>query len=263
MWCKQSRKVSRRGRKVFVKLDIMRYITVGLFFLFLSSLPGFSQDLILKSGDQVVNNDSIYFSGTKSTELIEIRLSITNNRETAVSLKLKKTEIQVVEGAENSFCWGECYIPAVFVSPMLITIEPKTTDRTSFIGDYRPFEMEGTSIVRYTFFDPADTAYQQSVTVFYQIGGSGLNQNGAFRQIVRVFPNPADQFLRISLSEEVPVAPIAVIVDVEGHSVTSENIPAGCREITWPVAELPSGLYFLRISIEGRSPTTHKICIRH
>ena len=175
----------------------MKYIAIGFLVFVLNGLAGITQELVLKSGDLVVNNDTIYLTGTKSTELLEVRLSVTNNTESAVSLKLKNTEIFIVEGTETSFCWGECYTPAVFISPMIITIQPRGSDLNSFSGDYRPFGMEGTSIVRYTFFDPANTTFQQSVTVFYQIGGSGTNPTGISGQEVLIYPNPADQFIRI------------------------------------------------------------------
>jgi hypothetical protein len=241
----------------------MKHITFGLLLLLVVAPGGFCQDLILKNGEAVVNNDSIYLSGIKTTELIEIGLSVTNNRAAAVSLKLRKTEIYVVEGAECSFCWGECYTPAVSVSPMAVTIQPGATDRNSFVGDYRPFGMEGTSIVKYTFFDPADTTFQQSVTVFFQIGGAGLNQAGTLGETVRVYPNPAGEYIRISLSGDVPVSHTATLIDSRGQLLISENMPSGIREVLWPVSKLPSGFYFLRIRGEDGGQTTHKICIAH
>ena len=241
----------------------MKYIAIGFLVFVLNGLAGITQELVLKSGDLVVNNDTIYLTGTKSTELLEVRLSVTNNTESAVSLKLKKTEIFIVEGTETSFCWGECYTPAVFISPMIITIQPRGSDLNSFIGDYRPFGLEGTSIVRYTFFDPANTTFQQSVTVFYQIGGSGTNPTGFSGQAVRVYPNPADQLIRISLSGEGSDSKTATLVNVQGKKLISENITAGRQDIIWPVSGLPSGFYFLRILDEKGSRSTYKICIRH
>lgn len=231
--------------------------------MFVNFLPVFSQDLTLQYGDLVVNHDTIYLTGTKSTELIEVRLSITNNRETPISLKLKKTEIHVVEGAETSFCWGECYTPAVFVSPMSITIQAGGCDRISFVGDYRPFEMEGTSIVKYTFFDPVDTTYQQSVTVFYQIGVSGIDNFLTSDQQIRVGPNPARESIRIFLQPDPQGARTVSLIGISGHVVLRQNYPAGQDEITLPVSGIPSGLYYVRISDEKGRQTTRKICIRH
>jgi hypothetical protein len=241
----------------------MKSLPICVFLFTLVSLTGNAQDLILKQGDTVVNNDSIYLTGTKTTELIEISLSVTNNRDVAVRLKLKKTDIQLVEGTESSFCWGECYTPSVFVSPMLITIQPKACDTKSFVGDYRSFGLEGTSIVKYTFFDPADTLYQQSVTVFYQIGGSGINDILTSGKLIRVGPNPADGSIRISLPAQMNGTHLLSLITVTGQEVARQNLPSCSNEITWPVASFPSGVYYLRISDEKGGITTRKICINH
>lgn len=241
----------------------MRYFLMGVLFFAVHSMTGFSQDLILKYGEVVVNNDSIYLTGDKATELMEIRLSVTNNRATAVSLKLRKTEIQLMEGAESSFCWGECYTPFVCVSPMAITIQPMGCDRNSFVGDYRPFGVEGTSIVRYTFFDPSDTTFQQSTTVFYQIGGSGMNQNSGFEEMVKVYPNPASDFLRISIPVAMQSDCAATLLNIQGQMVINEFVAAGRQEVSLNIAELPAGLYFLTLSDRKGARAAFKVSISH
>ncbi len=222
---------------------------------------GFAQDLTLKYGETVVNGDSLYFTGTKSTELIEIRLSVTNNRANSVSLKVKKKEITLVEGAECSFCWGECYTPAVNVSPMAITVPPGATDRNSFVGDYRPFEMEGTSIVKYTFFDPADTTYQQSVTAFFQIGGSGIDSNPLSEQKVLLGPNPARENIRLFLPTGVSGSHTVSFVNAYGQVVMDEFFPAGTHEISLPVTRIPAGVYYVKIVGEKGPLPTGKILV--
>lgn len=235
----------------------MRHIATFLFFVSSLCVTGLSQDLVLKSGDVSVNGDSVYLSGTKSTELIETKISVTNNRTTAVTLKIRKVEIQVVEGAECSFCWGECYTPAVMISPMAISIQPGSTDRNSFVADYRPFETEGTSIVRYTFYNPSDTTYQQSLTIFYQIGTSGI-ENGIPDNSVTVFPNPAIDIIRVRFSGSGGQAGMLQLSDVSGKLLLSKSVAAGTREISLPVAGLPGGTYFL----QGRSDKNEIICNR-
>lgn len=239
----------------------MKKFVVGLFSVFVS-LSAFPQDLVLKYGEQIVNNDTIYLNGTKSTELIEFRLSVTNNRSTSVALKLRKTEIFVVEGAECSFCWGECYTPAVNVSPMIITIQPGVTDRNSFIGDYRPFEMEGTSIVRYTFFNPADTSYQQSVTAFFQIGGSGLTQTDELNAAPVVYPNPANLAIRIEFPEPAQQKVLS-LENINGRTVKSGILHAGQTQFNMPVSDLPPGYYFLKICSADGSRFVKKILVSH
>ncbi len=240
----------------------MKNFTIGFMLLVIGAVAGFSQDLVLKYGELVVNNDSIWLSGTKTTELIEVKLTVTNNRSTAVSLKLRKTEIQLVEGTESSFCWGECYTPFVTVSPRAITIQSMFCDRNSFVGDYRPFGIEGTSIVKYTFFDPADTTFQQSTTVFYQIGGSGINQTADLVKMARVYPNPASDYIRLDLTDKLQNSCTASLLNIQGQLVASEILPAGSQIYSLPVSAVPEGLYFLRITDEKGAVITRKVSIK-
>ncbi len=241
----------------------MKISIVGFILMMVLITGGYSQDLVLKYSDTVVNNDTIYLTGTKSTPLIELRISVTNNRTAAVSLKLRKTEINVIEGAECSFCWGECYIPSVMVSLMQIAIAPGSTDVNSFVAEYRPFEMEGTSIVRYTFFDPSDFSLQHSFTVFYQIGGSGVPAEKLANELITVGPNPANQSIRIFLPSEMSGPHKASLINISGQLVAEKKLAEGQHEITWPVAGIPAGFYFLTMKDEKRVVSTHKICISH
>jgi hypothetical protein len=237
-------------------------VCMGLLMGLLGLENGMAQDLILKQGEVVVNNDSIYLSGTKETQLIEVMLSVTNARTTAVTLKLKKTELFIVEGCESSFCWGECYAPFVMTSQMSITIQPGATDRTSFVGDYRPFGLEGTSIVRYTFFNPTDTSYQQSVTVFFQIGASGI-ANVPYTDPIRVYPNPADQVIRVAFPDQRPGYQELSLVNLHGQVLLRRTAPVLDGAISLSTAEIPAGVYFLKLEGFSGKQQVAKVFISH
>lgn len=225
----------------------MKAIFTGLILIIAGTVSGFSQELTVKYGEQIVNNDSLYLSGTPATELMEFKLSVTNNRNVAVSLKIRKTEIFIVEGTEASFCWGECYTPAVSVSPMAITIQPGATDTKSFIGDYRPFGMEGTSIVRFSFFQDSDPAIEKSVTVFFQIGGSGIDPL-TLSPAITVWPNPASSVIHVSFPENAGNGGTMALLNLQGQCVKTSAIAPGSKETVLNTDELPAGLYLIRVA---------------
>jgi hypothetical protein len=237
-------------------------VCIGLLMVLFGSGSVVAQDLILKNGETIVNNDSVYLSGTKETELIELVLSVTNTRSTAVVLKLRKTELFIVDGCESSFCWGECYAPFVMTSQMSITIQPGATDRTSFVGDYRPYGLEGTSIVRYTFFNPADTSYQQSVTVFFQIGASGTGENILTNQL-RFYPNPADKWIRLALPDRNSGFNEVSLINMNGQELIRRVAPFSGGELFLSTEEIPSGVYFLRLENLLGNRQVAKVLISH
>jgi hypothetical protein len=239
----------------------MKAIFTGLILTILTMFSGFSQELTIKYGEQVVNNDSIYLSGNKLTELLEFQLSITNNRDVAVSLKTRKTEIFTVDGTEVSFCWGECYTPAVFVSPMVITIQPGATDTKSFIGDCRPFGAEGTSIVKFSFFQPSEPAWEVGVTIFFQIGVSGINPSGLNPLMITASPNPADHFIRVSWPEDAGTGGGVTLMNLQGQTLITQIAVPGSKENVLSVASLPAGMYFISVIDDKGRRFSKKVCI--
>ncbi len=231
--------------------------------LLVSSLMGVSaQDLVLTYGERIVTNDTIRVSGPVTTEYFEAKISVTNNRESAVVMKVRKTEIQSPANGENSFCWGECYTPAVLLSPNTITIPAKATDRTSFIADYRPNGDVGKSIVRYTFFSSTDESFQATVVIFWEIGAAGTGPLVAAKPVIRVYPNPADQFMTVTLSEHTTGTNTAIMVNMQGQTVIKEVIDAGERQFTWQTGNLASGIYFLKVRDQAGLQSVQKVWVK-
>jgi len=87
-----------------------------------------------------------------------------------------------------------------------------------------------------------------------------LPQNG------NIYPNPADQFIKIPLRTPVPVKVILVLGNVTGNTFKTEtlSLAAGNHELTLPVHQLPPGLYFLKLQMDGTgfsSNSTQKLLI--
>gem|GEM_PF-1234434 len=248
---------------VMIVMMVMRKSILILGFLVFGFLGMQGQNLVLSYGDKDVTGDTVRISGPVSTEYYEVKIAVTNNMDIAVALKVKKTEIQCPSNGENSFCWGECYTPAVTLSPSTITVASKGTDRNSFIADYRPNGDAGNSIVRYTFFNPTDTTLQASVIIIWQIGSSGTGSFEEVKPLIRAYPNPADQFITITLSGHTAGRSNATLVNMQGQTVLTKASPTGTRQFTWNTGNLSAGIYFLKVSDDGGHMSVQKIWIKH
>ncbi len=104
--------------------------------------------------------DSIAAPASRS--LIEARLNVRNTSTVSKSIKVKRYEISVIEGTDNSICWGAfCYPPNITETPDYQTISPNGID-TTFKADYIPKGITGVSKYMYVFFDkdsPKDSSY--------------------------------------------------------------------------------------------------------
>lgn len=72
-------------------------------------------------------------------------------------------------------------------------------------------------------------------------------------------PNPANSQVTISLSVDYPVA-TAVLLDLQGREIRQVGLAQGTA--TLPIADLPSGLYLLRVQTDAGS-STQKLMIQH
>lgn len=73
--------------------------------------------------------------------------------------------------------------------------------------------------------------------------------------LASIHPNPAADFLNISLHKSNPAAYQLRIVDLTGRSVLTNFIPAGEMEFRLPVSQLTAGLYVL--SLKSNNEVTH------
>ena len=174
----------------------MKKILLPLVIVMLCVVAAKSQSLSLKLEDDVVSNDTVYVIGTVEDELLEFHLKVKNHTDKEISVKVKKNEISLVENSVNTFCWGSCFMPHIYISPAPIVIRANGTDFNSFAGDYEPYENEGTSIISYTFFNIENEDDSVMVTAFYQVGAAGI-EGLELADNLKVYPNPVDNQINI------------------------------------------------------------------
>lgn len=217
-----------------------------LFSLSTTQLTG--QTLLLTHEGNEVNEDSVFLSATPEDLLVSIHFSVTNHTEDPMDVRVMKTESQVVTGTFNTFCWaGVCFAPDVYVSPLTQILDAGETDSTSFVADYQPMGQLGTTIIRYTFQNIANAADSVSVTVFFEVGSTGIESTGSSDPQVWVYPNPANRFLAIR--NNTPIAgPLSVsLFNSVGQVVLKRMLTSPNQTWTWALPPLPDGIYYLKI----------------
>ena len=86
-------------------------------------------------------------------------MQVRNMNNEQVNVLIEKEHVQIVEGTQNSFCWGSCYTPDVFVSPRPVTLEANAVSNENDLSFHHQIDPEysgdpsnfiaGTSIVKY------------------------------------------------------------------------------------------------------------------
>ena len=99
-----------------------------------------------------------------NTDMV-IELDVTNNSSDSIAVLVKKVENYLVDSTENTFCWGQCFLPWIYQSPNPIVIGAGATNDIDFSGHYNPKSNAGESSISYVFFDEADPNDSVSLSI--------------------------------------------------------------------------------------------------
>ena len=208
-----------------------------------------THSLSLSDDDGPLEHDEVVvMSASPSTEIMKKYIYVTNNSDEAKHLLVKKEEIEILPGTFNSFCWAEfCYPPFVFVAPDILTLGPgDTTSGDDFYSEYSPEGGEGTSIIRYTFFDSEDVNDSVSVIVHYittTVGtGMPLSLNSS---VSRPYPNPASSVVNFDIELDTGITSAAIVIrNLLGSVVLEQSVNLQETKVSIPVNHLREGIYF-------------------
>ncbi|MDX9931633.1 MAG: T9SS type A sorting domain-containing protein [Bacteroidales bacterium] len=239
-----------------------------LFFLMLVSIGlttnTMAQNLSLSHDNgPFAPNETIYIwgdSGMYST--IYCYLHVTNNSASDMEVLMKKIEVNVLAGTENSFCWGGCYGPSVFVSPTSVAIGAAQTDLSSFSGDYWPKGQLGQSTIRYTFFDKNNVNDSVSIIVVYGSGTASVNDFET-ESVVTAYPNPASTFVNFSF-QNYSYEPIQLMIySATGAEVYRSVILTDNAPLSVDLSNFNSGIYYYSVFHQGQASEMKKLVVLH
>ncbi|PKP02384.1 MAG: hypothetical protein CVU11_12055 [Bacteroidetes bacterium HGW-Bacteroidetes-6] len=250
------------AKKISMKKSIF-IISILAVFAFSSAL---AQNLTISDASGVLApNAYIYVWGDSGTyTTIEAHLSVTNNSVSNLDVKLKKAEVSVVSGTENSFCWGQCYIPSVFVSPDPLTIDAGTTNTGGFLGEYKPKGILGVSTIRYTFYDSNNVNDSVAVYVVYGATPASIAIKPVTIEFSNAFPNPATSVVSFNYDlQSVQGYGELVITDLLGGEMLVSPLSNDKGKLSVDVSGFTGGVYFYSLRVDGKSQFTRKLIVRH
>jgi len=215
------------------------------------------------SSGNIIAGDTLY-SSIANNQHEAYPVYITNNSSSDKDVKVKKTEIEILEGSSNTFCWGVCFTPIVIISPDSILIEAGSTNNQDFYADYNANGNNGQTIIMYTFFDDKDDA--DSVHVFIKFISSPASvekYSDNSSTISLPFPNPASTLCNFNyyIASDVTSA-LLVIMDMLGNKVFELSLTHGENNIKTDVSQLTAGIYFYSLVIDKQPKITRKLLIK-
>lgn len=240
------------------KLLILASFVIAIVFANAQSLSLTHDGVVLEP------NEEVTMTGPASNDEIVIELDVTNNGSSAMNVLVKKVENYLVEGSENTFCWGLCFPPFVYESPSSIEISAGGTNDLDFSGHYNPKENAGTSSISYVFFDENNPDDSVMVVVLFAAGTTGIgDQFGSASIISSAYPNPANNFVKFDYTLDTKQNATMRVYSLIGSLVKEYAVSSGNGTIEIETAQLEEGFYFYTLSSGNEEMESGKFVVKH
>ena len=243
----------------------MKHI-LPFFLLGLLSTSLFAQNILVwdENGNALNNNTAITIHEESGHTDIFADFDVKNNGSSTAGIMCKKTEISLTAGSSNTFCWGLCFPPHVFVSPSPVNLAAGQLDTISFLGEYYSNGFTGTSRIAYTFYNETNTDDSIRILVDYAYNVTGLGDlfaRGEFR-FSDAYPNPASSYTRFDYDLPLGMASELRILNLLGSEISRLPLEGGSGSVQVNVADLTEGVYFYALIVGGEAITTRKLIVR-
>jgi hypothetical protein len=244
------------------KLILFLVLFSSAFYLSVRSQGSLSLQYI---GGPIEPNSTVLIIGDPSDEPIKIDIQVTNHSSVALNVKVKKTihAGDTLTGTTNTFCWGVCYPPNIYISPYSRTIEAGATS-DDFDGDYSPLGIIGMSTIMYTFFIEETPTDSVAVIVEFKASPTAVQEELLDKiTFSNAYPNPSAEQVSFdyNLPEEISQAQLS-ISSILGAQVKQVTVTSSGNTVRIPVYDLQEGVYFYTLKADGKNLVTRKMIIQ-
>ena len=227
------------------------------------------QSLQLSDSNTVIPNGSeiTILRNPVHAEEIPCALFVTNTSQSDIEVNVMREDISIVDSTTNYFCWEVCYPPFVDSGFYTRLVSKGQTDST-FIAHYayetKPGVFkQGTSKVKYTFFNVWEPTDAVSVTVNYICGYDGVDEYYA-RMISTAMPNPADDKTEISYNLPAGISNAYLsLSSISGVELQRIELGGQSGKATFNFSALPSGVYLYSLVVDHKMGFSRKLIIQH
>ena len=226
---------------------------------------GWSQSLSLSwPGGAIPNDTMISIFGYPSDDVIQTPIYVTNKSDSGLNVNVRKTELQVLPGTSNYFCWLQCNFN-VYLTIYPVFIPAHTTDTLNFVCHYLPTHVTGSAIIRYSFLVQGNPEDSVCVRVLFDASITGISNNNGNEELLSFpCPNPANNIATFtySLPEFSNSYPSLSVYSVTGDHVLEVGLTKSAGKATISTSQLPAGVYLVSLNNYGKHLVTRKMVVK-
>ncbi len=221
-----------------------------------------AQSFQLSWNDEILG-DTVTFHGSADT-LMVFNPIFTNLLGVDANVSVVKNDVSIVDGAENTICWGACFPPGVDSTGVTLVAAGASTDRDYFLGDYNALGHPGTSIIWYKFYNVDNEDQYLEVVVKFVAAPNAIDENMLSGiKFSDIYPNPANDFVTLDYKLVPGVKGGSVrISNLLGAVVSETAIDLNSNSVRMDVSNLEGGIYFYSVVLNGEILHSKKLIIR-
>jgi len=224
-----------------------------------------SLQMLTEDEELIENGQTIIVDVTdlEAFETVSNEYFVRNNSTEDLAIKMRMEAVELVEGAEYSFCaLGSCYPPGVNETVREFEIAAQTTvgDDGVFTGHYHPKNHAGNSLIRYTFFNVDDLNDTISFNISF-VDITAVN-NIDEDAIISAYPNPASEVLYINYDLKTIANGQLNVYNVLGEKMMSQEINSSKGRLELNVSELSEGIYLYNFQSGNLQSKTYKVLVK-
>lgn len=190
-----------------------------------------------------------------------------------LNIGVSRTEISTINGIEDVFCWADsCSMrtasgsnPTIMLNKSVAVLSGDSVAGSDiFKLRVYPNDKLGTALYRYDFFDTNDPSIKSSVFVEFSLEDLvGVEENQLSQYDFTIFPNPADEFLKFTVSERIQQKKTRTIIqDLLGKTVIDQQLNTISNKNQIDISTLTPGVYFVSFSLDQNNRITKKLIVK-
>lgn len=215
------------------------------------SLTIIQQDTLV-TGNAWVDNDLAAYAVVENVGALPVEVALRRIDENYTTLT-----------DSNAICWGLCFTTNISQNPASFNrvIQPGGTD-TAIVHVYPDLDGYANSgAIQYVLFDYFNTTDSVAFTVNFEVTGI-LSEPEFDKPELNVYPNPAEDFLRIQYQVASNSKASFELINLVGARVFQQNLDANANELEIDLSDLNGGVYFYTLKVDGEVNISKKLVIK-
>jgi hypothetical protein len=238
--------------------------SVPMFFVAALSAQSFS--VTSTTLGTIANGSTVTYFVDQASGLETHDFDVHNISGGAVTAKVRETVLsQASAGSTFYFCTDQnCYPPNTNISN---NVPMQAGEDFLLVTDFTPDNTSGTSVVRYTVFNTANTSDSMYFMIEYVVSPTGI-QSHAFAKpsLGAPVPNPANQTFTMNYNLGTSFGTgeaRLVIYNMLGDIVMTANVNDAEGTLRFEISALQNGVYFTSLEVAGKQVSTKRLIVSH